>query len=182
VRADALPKTGLDLQPWPTHILEYLKTFFTNNNVALPDLQRIVPGQLSLDAWDCEQLSVGCAGIGDVTGQQGNVSGAPRAGSPYSAMTSRQVAYGIQLVRCIAGCQGYQPDSETITAAGIQQLTDMGLLSQAVVNLASAPPPWHDKDVNIQAGNVTPLGPSGGYYAIETNVIFSTMALTNLEG
>lgn len=179
MRAANLPTTGLDLKPWPTHILEYLRTFFTNNSVALPELQRIVPGQLSLDAWDCEQLAVGCAGIADAVGAQGNTSAAARAGNVFSATTARQVAYGVQLVRCIAGCQGpYAPTSEAIGQAGEQQLVDMGLISQAMANLASAPPDWHPKEMNIQAGDVVPLGPSGGYYAIEASVTFSAMALT----
>lgn len=182
MRSVDLPKTGLDLTPWPTHILDYLRTFFAANNVALPELQRIVPGQLSLDAWDCEQLAVGCAGIGDAIGQQGSTASAPRAGTPYSATTARQVVYGIQLVRCIGGCQGaYPPDSEVIGAAGMQQLADMGVLSQAMANLASAPPAWHPKEVNITAGDVAPLGPTGGYWAIEANVTFSIMALKPLE-
>jgi len=179
VRSVDLPKTGLDLTPWPTHILDYLRTFFAANNVALPDLQRIVPGQLALDAWDCEQLAVGCAGIGDARGGQGTASAAPRAGSPYSATTSRQVVYGIQLVRCIGACGTLNPpDSETIGAAGMQQLADMGIMSQAMANLASSPPDWHPKEVNIMAGDVTPLGPTGGYWAVETNVTFSIMALS----
>jgi hypothetical protein len=182
VRSVDLPKTGLDLAPWPTHILDYLRTFFAANNVALPDLQRIVPGQLSLDAWDCEQLAVGCAGIGDAAGAQGTTSAQPRAGTPYSAMTARQVVYGVQLVRCIGGCSGpFSPDSEVIGAAGMQQLADMGILSQAMANLASSPPSWHPKEVNISAGDVAPLGPSGGYWAVETNVTFSIMALKTLE-
>jgi hypothetical protein len=182
VRSVDLPKTGLDLTPWPTHILDYLRTFFTANNVELPAIQRIVPGQLALDAWDCEQLSVGCAGIGDVRGQQGNVSAAPRTGTTYSATTARQVSYGIQLVRCIGGCGSViPPESSVIQEAGIQQLKDMGILSQAVVNLASSPPSWHPSEVNIQAGDVAPLGPSGGYWAVETNVTFSAMALTGME-
>lgn len=183
MRAADLPKTGLDLLPWPTHILDYLRTFFTANNVDLPKLQRIVPGQLSLDAWDCEQLSVGCAGIGDATAQQGQTSSAARAGTGFSATTARQVSYGIQLVRCIGGCgMVIPPESNVIEEAGIQQLKDMGLLSQAVVNLASAPPSWHPKEINIRAGDVAPLGPTGGYWAIETNVTFSALALTQTEG
>jgi hypothetical protein len=182
VRSVDLPKTGLDLAPWPTHILGYLRTFFAANNIALPELQRIVPGMLALDAWDCEQLAVGCAGIGEAGGQQGTTTGAPRAGSPYSAMSTRQVSYGIQLVRCIGACgTSFPPDSEVINAAGMQQLADMGILSQAVANLASSPPDWHPKEVNIIAGDVAPLGPTGGYWAVETNVTFSTMALKTLE-
>jgi hypothetical protein len=181
VRAASLPTTGLDLAPWPTHILDYLRTFFTANNVDLPEIQRIVPGQLSLDSWMCEQLAVGCAGIGDFTAQQGTTAGAARAGTPYSAMTMRQVVYGVQLVRCIDCNADAGPDLDTTNAAGLQQLTDMGLLSQAIVNLGSAPPPWHPSEVNIRAGDVTPLGPSGGYWALEANVTMTVDALKQME-
>lgn len=181
MRAADLPTTGLDLAPWPTHILDYLRLFFAGSDVALPEMQRIVPGQLSLDAWECEQVAVGCAGIGDFTAQQGAASSAPRAGTPYSATTMRQVIYGIQLVRCI-DCNGpYGPDLDTTNAAGLQQLIDMGLLSQAVVNLASAPPPWHPKEVNVRAGDVVPIGPNGGYWALEATVMMTIDALKHLE-
>lgn len=176
MRADDLPTTGLDLTPWPTHILDYVRTFFTNNNVALPGNQRIVPGMLSLDSWDCEQVSVGCSGLGDAVGQQGQTAGAPRTGNPYSALSTRQVVYGIQLVRCIGSCSAERPPNDVVNASGLQQLKDMGLLSQIVENLASAPPDWHPKG-NVRAGDVVPLGPSGGYWAIEASITMSALDL-----
>jgi hypothetical protein len=178
VKAENLPTTGPDLLPFARNIIAYLESFFTQNNVALPALRRLVPGQLQLDAWDCEQLAVGCAGITDAAARQGASSVSPRVGTPYSALATRQVTYGIQLVRCVGQCGTvYAPASEEIDTAGEQQLVDMALLSQALVNLASSPPDWAPKDGNAETGNVAPLGPEGGYYAIEGGVTYSVMAL-----
>jgi hypothetical protein len=178
MRPDNLPQTGPDLVSYAEGILGAIRDFFTLNNVELPELQRIVPGQLQLDAWDCEQLALGCAGITDATARQGATSGAPRTGNPYSAMAQRQVTYGIQLVRCVGPCgRNYGPDSAAISEAGVQQLKDIALLSQILTNVASSPPSWAPKGVNAETGTVAPLGPEGGYYAIEGSVTYSVMDL-----
>lgn len=178
MKTDHLPTTGPDLLPFADNIIVYLEAFFAQNNVALPALRRIVPGQLQLDAWDCEQLAIGCAGITDATAKQGASSISPRTGSPYSAMATRQISYGVQLVRCVGPCgSAYAPESAVIDAAGRQQLVDIALLSQALVNLASSPPVWAPDGVNAEVGAVAPLGPDGGYYAIEGSVTYSVMTL-----
>lgn len=177
---DVLPKTGLDLTTWAENIIPAVVDFFTANSVDLPARRRIVPGQLQLDSWDCEQVSVGVTGINDSGARgQGTTSAAPRAGTPFSVMKVRQVTYGIQIVRCVGQCGQTQFDTDTpeFGEAGLIQLRDMGLLSQALVNLASSPPPWHPKSAAMDAGQVTPIGPEGGMYAIEGSVTFSAMLL-----
>jgi hypothetical protein len=180
VRPSVLPTTGLDLTTWAENIIPAVVAFFAQNNVDLPKRRRIVPGQLQLDAWDCEQVSVGVTGINDSGARgQGTTSAAPRSGTPFSAMKVRQVTYGIQIVRCAGSCN--QPSFDTNTddyhEAGLQQLRDMGLLSQVLVNLASSPPDWHPKGAAMDAGQVTPIGPDGNMYAIEGAVTFSALAL-----
>jgi hypothetical protein len=173
-----LPTRGLNLLPFAEHALTVIAGFFDQNSIALPTRQYIGPGVPSLDAWDCEQLMVGCVGITDASPRQGAVSTAPPAGGPYSATSMRAVTYAIQLVRCAPGeADGYSPDPGTVNTAGRQQLLDMGCLSQAVVNLCSAPPDWLLTGAKAMAGPVVPIGPSGGYTALEASVTLSAFGL-----
>jgi hypothetical protein len=179
VKASQLPTEPPDLLTWAEGVLPAMVTYFANHDVDLPARRRIVPGQLQLDAWDCEQVSVGFAGITDSgRNAQGATAGAPRTGSPFSAMLARQAAYGIQIVRCIPPCDGgfFTTDTDSFGEAGRQMLTESALLSQFMVDAASAPPAWHPEGVNVSTGDVTPIGPSGGYYAIEASIIFTVMA------
>lgn len=180
MKPSVLPTTGPDLVSWAENVIPAVVAFFAQNGVDLPKRRRIVPGQLQLDAWDCEQVAVGVAGINDSGARgQGTTSAAPRGGTPFSAMKVRQVTYGIQIVRCAGACDQamFSTDNDQYGESGVQQLRDMALLSQCLVNLASSPPPWHPKDAAMDAGQVTPIGPEGGYYAIEGSVTFSAMLL-----
>lgn len=180
MKAANLPTRGPDLLTWAQQVIPAMELFFANNNVALPARRRIVPGQLQLDAWDCEQVSVGFSGIADTGARgQGVTTQAPRVGTPFSAMKVRQASYGIQIVRCIGPCNSWTTtDTDATGAAGEQQLIDISLLSQFLVNLASSPPSWHPEGVNADAGAITPIGPDGGYYAIEGDMTFSVMNLS----
>ena len=178
MKPSQLPTEPPDLLSWAEGVIPAMVTYFAQNNVDLPARRRIVPGQLQLDSWDCEQVSVGFAGITD-PGRQGTTSGAPRTGTPFSALKRRQVAYGIQIVRCAGDCNGiFTTDTEEYGEVGKQMLTDAALLSQFMVNMASSPPAWHPKEINADAGDVVPIGPEGNMYAIEASVIFDLMART----
>jgi len=175
VKAGQLPAEPPDLLTWAEGVIPALVSYFADRNVDLPARRRIVPGQLQLDSWDCEQVSVGFAGITD-PGRQGTTSGAPRTGTPFSALKRRQVAYGIQIVRCAGDCNGiFSTDNDAYGEVGKQMLTDAALLSQFMVDMASAPPSWHPKELNADAGDVVPIGPEGNMYAIEASVIFDLM-------
>jgi hypothetical protein len=177
MKPSQLPIEPPDLLTWAQGVIPALVTYFAQHDVELPARRRIVPGQLQLDAWDCEQVSVGFAGITDPT-RQGTTSGAPRTGTPFSAMKRRQTAYGIQIVRCAGSCDQptWSTDTDAFGVAGEAQLRDAALLSQFMVNMASSPPDWHPKEINADAGDVTPIGPEGGMYALEASVIFDLMA------
>lgn len=176
MKPSQLPGEPPDLLSWAEGVIPALVTYFANHNVDLPARRRIVPGQLQLDSWDCEQVSVGFAGITD-PGRQGTTSGAPRTGTPFSALKRRQVAYGIQIVRCAGDCNGiFTTDTDAYGEVGKQMLTDASLLSQFMVDMASSPPSWHPKQINADAGDVVPIGPEGNMYAIEASVIFDLMA------
>lgn len=178
MKPSQLPTEPPDLLSWAEGVIPALVTYFAQNNVDLPKRRRIVPGQLQLDSWDCEQVSVGFAGITD-PGRQGTTSGAPRTGTPFSALKRRQVAYGVQIVRCAGDCNGmFTTDNDTYGEVGKQMLRDAALLSQFMVNMASSPPEWHPKEINADAGDVVPIGPEGNMYALEASVIFDLMART----
>lgn len=175
MKPSQLPTEPPDLLSWAEGVIPALVTYFAQHDVALPERRRIVPGQLQLDSWDCEQVSVGFAGITDPA-RQGTTSGAPRTGTPFSALKRRQVAYGIQIVRCAGDCNGmFSTDNDAYGEVGKQMLTDAALLSQFMINIASSPPEWHPKEINADAGDVTPIGPEGNMYAIEASVIFDLM-------
>lgn len=176
-----LPKTGPDLVSYAVNISSYVTDHFAANNVALPTPRRIAPGQLSLDAWDSEQFSVGTGGIIDAAGGTGTTALRPRVGTPASVLTFRAVTYQIQIVRCAGACNAAGwPDPDEINAAGKQMLLDMALLSQALMNVASDPPTWAPKNVPVDVGPVAPLGPTGAFYAIEAAISYSVEALLPL--
>jgi hypothetical protein len=173
-----LPTRGLDVLRFADHVLGYVQAFFATNNVALPARQYIAPGLPALDAWDCEQFMVGLVGVTNGGARQGQASVAPRTGAVASVLTQRQAIYGIQLVRCAPRMDDERlPDPAEVNTAGRAHLIDAGLLSQAIVNLASDPPDWFDKAANIDAGQVTPMGPAGGYAGIEANVTITAFML-----
>lgn len=175
MKAELLPFDPPDLLTWAQGVIPALVTYFGNHNVDLPKRRRIVPGQLQLDSWDCEQVSVGFAGITDPA-RQGTTSGAPRTGTPFSALKRRQVAYGIQIVRCVGDCNNvFSTDTDSYGEVGEQMLREAALLSQFMVDMASSPPEWHPKEIGVDAGDVTPLGPEGNMYALEAAVIFDLM-------
>lgn len=175
MKAENLPVEPPDLLTWAEGVIPALVLYFGNRGVELPARRRIVPGQLSLDSWDCEQVSVGFAGITD-PGRQGTTSGAPRTGNPFSALKRRQVAYGVQIVRCAGDCNGvFTTNTEEYGEVGKQMLRDAALLSQFMVDMASSPPDWHPTEINADAGDVVPLGPDGNMYALEASVIFDLM-------
>ena len=178
MKASQLPSEPPDLLSWAEGVIPAMVSYFAQNNVDLPARRRIVPGQLQLDSWDCEQVSVGFAGITD-PGRQGTTSGAPRTGTTFSALKRRQVAYGVQIVRCTGDCNGiFTTDTEAYGEVGKQMLRDAALLSQFMVDMASSPPEWHPKEISADAGDVVPIGPEGNMYALEASVIFDLMART----
>lgn len=176
MKAGQLPSEPPDLLTWAEGVIPALVSYFADHNVELPERRRIVPGQLQLDSWDCEQVSVGFAGITDPA-RQGTLSGAPRTGTTFSALKQRQAAYGIQIVRCAGECgASWGTDNDAYGEVGKQMLTDAALLSQFMVNAASSPPSFHPDGVNVDTGDVTPIGPEGGMYALEASIIFTVMA------
>jgi hypothetical protein len=171
-RIEDLPTHGLNLVKFADHVLDYVVAFFAANSVALPDARYITAGVPSLDAWDCEQLVLGIVGVTDGSARQGQIASANMAGVMLSAQGVRAASYEIQLVRCCPMIDDYgnAPSVADKHAAGRQQAVDMGLISQAVVNLMSALPPWIPKGVNATAGPVAPVGPTGGFAALIASI------------
>lgn len=172
--ADNLPKTGLNLVKFADHVLDYVVQFFAANSVGLPEAQYITAGVPSLDAWDCEQLVLGIVGVVDGSARQGQIASANISGGMISAQGIRAASYEIQLVRCVPTVDDYgnAPSIADKHKAGRQQAVDMGLLSQACVNLMSSVPSldWIPRGVNAVAGPVAPVGPTGGFAALIASI------------
>jgi len=146
----------------------------------LPGRQIIAAGDMRQVAWDCEQMSVSLAGIGmDVPDTT------PATPGRLKAASLRHAAFVVQVVRCaavgITTASGVQPPkAEQITAVGTQALRDAGLVSQALFE-------WCTRAVSTAGpmgilaatpGDVVPVGPEGGYVAVEGSVMVSAELLT----
>jgi hypothetical protein len=146
---------------------------------ALPERRAVMPGEPRGIAWDCEQLSITLVGVG--WGQALDASSpSPQTGGQSAVMAVRHAVYAVTLVRCTPPPfeDGSPPDLAELAASGAKYLREAGLLSQALVEFASRLRQGLPRGASVQPGAVEPVGPSGGFHALE-----ATMAITaaNLE-
>jgi hypothetical protein len=140
--------------------------------VTLPQRRLITPGLPRQAAWDCAALIVGLNAIR--TGQHpaarpGVVQQV--SGAPYSAVGVRHAVFAVQVVRCIPTVDSRgAPSPAAITAAGVEALTDAGLLSQALVQAVSVLSTMVPAGAAVEAGGIETLGPEGGYAAVEGSI------------
>ena len=140
----------------------------------LPARRLIVPGDPRSFAWDCEQLTVSLLGIG--WGQAIDATNpTPLAGGPASAMALRHATYAITWVRCTPAPNhdGSPPSLADLDLAGRESMRVAGLLSQALVEFTSRLRQELPPEGLVQPGLVEPVGPSGGFHALE-----STLSIT----
>lgn len=164
------PATGLELLSIGAGILADVRAFFASNNVDLPDRYYLAPGAPGLIAWDCEQLVVSLAGV--LWGiNEDATQPIPQVGGGAGIFEIRHAQWSVQLVRCTPAMSdgGDPPAPASIQAAGELFVTDAGMLSQYLVNLASFPQShsWLPVGALAKAGNVVALGPSGQYHGFE---------------
>jgi hypothetical protein len=156
---------GLDVGSVARTILDGLVSHYAAaDGIDLPERRFIAPGQPELVAWDCPCAIVTCSGIG--LGPAPGVGGLPqRTGNPISAAGLRHVIFAVQIVRQVPESTGgglKPPPVERLTAAGLLIMRDAGLLSQALVDIATAV----DRQVVqgiISPGAVNTVGPEGGF-------------------
>jgi hypothetical protein len=177
------PGQGLDVAGIAQTILNGIVEHYADValDVALPGRQIIGAGNPRLVAWDCEQVVVTLSGIGN--GAAPGTGDQPRGvGSQISSMGLRHAIYAVQIVRCHPESPDgtTPPDAAEVTAAGLISMRDAGLLSQALVAVATkigagGLPPGS----RVQPGAVETLGPEGGFSGIEGALALTTGALVS---
>lgn len=171
--------TALAVRPIAEGVLAAVVGHYATDGVALPSLQYIAAGDPRLAVWECEQLTVSCGGIG--LGMSPSTGTAPHQTGPHAALTNlRYTLIVVQIVRChpLPGESGDLPDAAELHAAGLVHLDDAGRLSQALHAFAGNPAAYGiTYPATVEAGAVEPVGPGGGYVAVEGTVTITVGAL-----
>lgn len=160
-------------------LLTEVVNHYGDHGATLPDRQVVVPGAPGLIAWDCEQVTVGLTAV--TVGQAGSqLNLLPQSGSPAGVALGRLATWSVQVVRCspTPAEDGTPPTVAELAEAGLVGLDDAGLLSECMVEVASLSPgsrPWLPIGAGINAGQVTALGPDGGFQGMEAIVTISAM-------
>lgn len=145
--------------------------------VPLPDRRYIAPGDAAAVAWDCEQFTVSIIGVG--LGLAPDVaSGSAKPGTHASVTGMRHAVFSACLVRCTPTIdRDGPPEISALHPAGVAYLRDVGLISQALVEIGSR---LHqiDRSAIITAGNAQPIGPGGGFVGLEGQLTISTVNLS----
>lgn len=163
------PGDGLAVAAIAQTILDALTAHFdAAPGVVLPARRFIPPGSPRSVAWDTEGLAVTMASIG--FGSAPGQNAAPqRTGNPISAAGMRHAVYACQLVRCVPESQDgvRAPDPAELTKAGLSLMRDAGLLSQALVEIATPVRSTLGPGGSVIVGAVEILGPEGGFACVE---------------
>lgn len=153
-------------------LLTIVEDHFAAASVELPERRYVAAGDPGQIAWDCAQLVVSLRGIG-----WGPAEDAAPPSPQIAQMTVfgvRHAVFSISLIRCTPTqpARGSAfPSVEDIHEAGIAFMKDAGLLSQSLVAAASNLHVDLPEGSDVQAGVITPLGPTGGFHGMEA--IFS---------
>lgn len=166
---------GLTIRQMGESILAAIQEHYaaTAPAVALPDRQYLAPGAPDQIAWDCEQLVVSVAGIGWGQAPSAGQSPSPKIGTQVSVTAVRHVIYDVSLVRCTPSDGDIDtglPDPADIHAAGQAFMTDMGLMSQALVVACATVRAGLDRSALVEPGAVNPAGPSGGFHGMSAQI------------
>lgn len=145
--------------------------------VPLPERRYIAPGDAAAVAWDCEQFTVSIIGVG--LGVAPDVAtGSAKPGTHASVTGMRHAVFSAMLVRCTPTIdEDGPPEVAALNPAGLAYLRDVGLISQALVEIGTRLNRV-DRSAVITAGNVQPIGPGGGFVGLEGQLTISTVHLT----
>lgn len=169
---------GVDLASLAQKIFDGVRLHFEAAAVELPERRYIAPGGPRETAWDCAQYTVALTGIGWGQAVDANQP-TPRLGLPSSVASMRHAVFAIQIVRCTPVAPNRQPYPEVVAlnAAGLDFLRDAGLLSQALVTLVAQLRQSLGREALAQAGVVEPIGPEGGFHAVEATISITSADL-----
>lgn len=166
---------GLQVDDLADVLLEHVVTHFGAAGVELPAHRVVTAGA---PAWDCEQLTVTLVGIG--WGQAlDSATASARPGSPMSVFALRHAVYAVSLVRCVPvpDDQLGPPSMAELNSAGLRFMRDAGLLSQALVEVASGVRNRLGPAGSVQAGMIDPIGPEGGFVGMDGQFIITSSTL-----
>jgi len=153
----------LTLREMSQAILDAVVAHFAAAGVALPERRYVAPGDPAQIAWDCEQLVVALQGVG--WGQSPSAGQAlAKTGTMVGATGVRHAVFVIALIRCTPSDGDRDtgiPDAADIHAAGLDFMTDMGLLSQALLEACAVVQAGFSRSALVEPGVVDPQGPSG---------------------
>lgn len=173
------PFLGLDVAGTGQRIKNWVVARFEESDQPLPERRYAAPGDPRSIAWDCEQFVVALSGIG--WGQAlDESSSSARTGSPLSVAAMRHAVYTLTIVRCTPQPEGRAPlpTVEALDEAARVFMRDAGLLSQAMVSFAADLHQHIGKDALVQCGVIEPVGPDGGYHAVEGTITITVGALS----
>lgn len=159
---------GLDIGGVAQTILAAVVAHFdAAAGISLPARRFVAPGSPRMIAWDGEGVAVTHSQItvGSASGQN---AGPFRTGSPVSSTGLRNASFAVQIVVCVPeSVDGTKPPTvEKLTQSGIQLMRTAGLLSQALVDLATPTRPAIGTGA-FTGGGVEVLGPVGGLACVE---------------
>lgn len=159
---------GLDVAGIAEVMLEAIVAQFDAAGVALPDRQIIAPGAPGEIAWDCPMVAICLSSIGLGATPGGAGSGSPRQGMPASVSGLRHAVLAAQLTRCEPApkSNGKPPEADVLRAAALAYMRDAGLLSQAMVNVATEVGGGLPLGSLVQVGEVQTIGPQGGHVGL----------------
>lgn len=132
---------------------------------ALPDRRLLLAGDAAVVSWDCEQLTIALQTVGN--GQSDDTAAtAPQLGAGASVFNTRHVVFEVLLLRCAAVLDddGNAPPDAVLQAEGERFLRDVGMLSQALTEIASrVKSKLLDPGGIARVGQILPVGPDGGF-------------------
>lgn len=171
----------LDIPTLAQTVLTGVVAHFDAAGGCLPERRIIAPGDTRAIAWDCEAVLVTCGGILWGAGPGAGSGSGRGTGNPVS-VGARYTVLLVQIVRCSPEPDSIEPpEPALVTEAGLLVMMDMGLLSQALVELCGKNGPLQ-RAGNAIAGGVEPVGPTGGLVASEGNITISATSLVTPTG
>lgn len=130
----------------------------------LPDRRLLVAGDSAVLAWDCEQFTVASQIVGN--GQSDDTAAtAPQIGAGTSVFNMRHVIFEVLVLRCVSVVDddGHAPPDAVLNAEGERHFRDMGMLSQALTEIASRVRGLLEPGGIARVGQILPVGPEGGF-------------------
>jgi hypothetical protein len=184
------PSGGLLVAETAQILLDCVVEHYRAAGEPLPGRRYIAAGGVREVAYDCEQVTVACAGIGQGASDD-RTTGSTQPGTP-STIGLRHAVFAVSVVR--AECSAEDPEvaddwtaadysaprPEVLTRIGIRHMRDLALVSQALVNATTrvhALPAFKalGKELPrrdmlgglVRPGTVDSLGPAGGFVSVE---------------